>query len=118
MEKVIHTKGPFKVQGGSIVKPGAERTSIAGVTMHGTGCSRGYDPEDLGNASLIGSFDQVPHDCGDPACPGNRNRRRLELFPQIRAAMVNLVCNWEKGDLASAVRRCGDLLSTMIEEDL
>ena len=36
------------------------------------------------NAALIALAPAAPHDCEDPKCPGNINRRKLEAFEELR----------------------------------
>lgn len=40
---------------------------------------------------LRGRFKQVPHECGNPKCKGNINRRKLELWPELLDALHELV---------------------------
>ena len=49
-----------------------------------------------GNAALIVLAPTAPHDCDDPHCPGNINRRKLEAFDEIRQALVVLVAEIEQ----------------------
>lgn len=34
----------------------------------------------------------APHECGDPQCPGNINRRKLEAYPDLLAACKRADC--------------------------
>lgn len=39
---------------------------------------------------LRGRFKQVPHDCGNPKCPGNINRRKLEAWDMLMGTLDRL----------------------------
>ena len=47
------------------------------------------------NAALIALAPTAPHDCGDPACPGVVNLRRLEVGEELLAALEG--CYGERG---------------------
>lgn len=38
------------------------------------------------NAKLISLAPTAPHECGDPDCPGNINRKKLEAYPDLLEA--------------------------------
>ncbi|MDE2233778.1 MAG: hypothetical protein KGJ90_06790 [Patescibacteria group bacterium] len=44
--------------------------------------SRSVD-ENFGNTILICSASEAPHECDIPGCPGDLNRRKLELFNEM-----------------------------------
>ena len=39
----------------------------------------------VGNADLLRVAHTAPHECSDPQCPGNLNRRKLEAFDGLLA---------------------------------
>ena len=45
----------------------------------------------MANAELIALAPTAPHECDDPKCPGNINRKRLELYHDFVEAC--LTCN-------------------------
>lgn len=40
-----------------------------------------------GDFDLRQRYREVPHPCSDPMCPGNINRRKLEVWPRMLAAL-------------------------------
>ena len=47
---------------------------------------------------MDGNFVETPHTCDDPACPGNINRQKLEMFDEMYKfiqAFSILVSAWE-----------------------
>lgn len=48
------------------------------------------EEENRGNARLVAAVHTAPHECADPQCPGNVNRRKLEAFDELLAAATNL----------------------------
>ena len=82
MTPITHTKGPYKLQGRHIYhllfeEPLRGCNLIASVPDE--------NPESLVNASLMTRFNEVPHTCTDPTCPGMVNQRKLEAFEEIKA---------------------------------
>ena len=47
------------------------------------------------SGSLLTRFDEVPHDCTDPTCPGAVNKRKLEVFNRLLYA-VKLIARAEE----------------------
>ena len=48
------------------------------------------------NAALIALAPTAPHDCDDPQCPGDINRRKLESFDEIYTLAGLLLCEVEE----------------------
>lgn len=96
-EKVEHTAGPWEgrtyASGCCIVskhdRPGRSvRQTLTGVDVRFSidiADDQSNVTEASGDARLILGALAVPHECDDSACPGNRNRERLEL---LKAAFV------------------------------
>lgn len=46
------------------------------------------------DAELIALAPTAPHECDDPKCPGNINRRKLELYPEMMAIINDINNGW------------------------
>ena len=44
---------------------------------------------------MDGNFVETPHTCDDPACPGNINRQKLEMFDEMSELLLHLYVNYE-----------------------
>lgn len=117
MEKIKHTGGEWKAERG--VPVGDGRGIIVGASKGDTRFNwicRLFHPDSdgsigltsrapaayecEGNASLIELACEVPHDCDDDACPGNVNRRKLELLDELAKATTELLRGIDEWDAA------------------
>ena len=55
------------------------------------------DEEVEANARLIAAAPEAPHDCGNPDCPGQINKRKLDVYPELLEALRNLVHSYDTG---------------------
>ena len=87
MSKIKHSKSPFHLHAGE--KPlhiGSGVYTRDVYSKHGRviatarGCGEDFAN---GHAELIKLCDRAPHECDDPACPGMRNKRKLELLDEV-----------------------------------
>ena len=39
---------------------------------------------------MDGNFVETPHTCDDPACPGNINRQKLEMFDEMFELLIQI----------------------------
>lgn len=111
--KIQHTKGKW--------------TSKAGVN-HGTICcddgtlAHWYRPdfrtsiiENEGNGYLLGMARTAPHECDDPHCRGNVNRRKLEAAENMRDALVALAFTLNSTAKSGPVCWCDPNSSVCVE---
>jgi hypothetical protein len=61
------------------------------------------DPVACANGQLLSLATVAPHDCADPRCPGHLNKRRLDLWPHLVAALDELIA--EHDDRNAQLRR-------------
>lgn len=61
--------------------------------------ARGPCKEVVGNVAILTLAQTAPHECDNPECPGDVNRRRLEAFEGLLAACT---------DVAKGLRRLRD----------
>ena len=86
---IKHTSGKWRLvkdaQGPNMVMhPTEEGKAIACLSdvfrpLHGYIYEYPFD-ERTGNAELIATAQTAPHECDDPDCPGNINRKKLEAL--------------------------------------
>ena len=86
MEKLKHTKGPFTVR----------QTSTKGFSLIQWDFF-GFPPTpqrsiqvETDLAELWVNAPSTPHLCSDPTCPGDINRKKLELFDRYKKALEDL----------------------------
>ena len=92
MEKLKHTKGPFLW--GDLLSAWVltQEKGLHNVLAHHYALDHQlhqvaeYEPTE-GDRSLIGAFDELPHSCSDPSCPGDINRRKLEAAEEMAAIL-------------------------------
>ena len=61
----------------------------------------GYMQVSQENARLIAAAPIAPHECDDPKCPGNVNRRKLEAFDEMLEALMrarDTMIEWYRQD--------------------
>ena len=99
-----HTKGPWEYQ-----KRRSDEYLVKGPTGAGY-IATVYaaivgDGPFQANAELIASAPTAPHDC-DPDCPGGLNKKRLEMFEEMVAAITDALANCEQCRGEKGSRRC------------
>ena len=57
------------------------------------------------DAKLVERTHEVPHECDLPGCPGPVNKRKLEAFDELLAALDGLLAT-EANELGSALPNC------------
>ena len=78
--KINHTPGPWSQHGARI-----RRTAHAQICE--VMVQREIPTEQIGgNAKLLALAPTAPHECGDPHCPGNVHRKRLEVYEELLSA--------------------------------
>jgi hypothetical protein len=87
-EPLKHTKGPFHVEFGDAPAVLTVGNKNAVCTTHGCYATVA---EKTANATLLAIADTAPHVCADPACPGDLNRRKLEMFGELVAKLEAMV---------------------------
>ena len=83
MENAKHTASPWHISDTCIV--GANGDTVVDCR----GAMSGLDTE--ADKQLLTAAPQAPHDCADPACPGAANKRKLEAFADMLAALKSFV---------------------------
>lgn len=88
MTQITHTKGPFygglQISGsrGKIIAKVQANNGPTGYKDH----NAPHEQEAGANAFLIARFDEVPHTCADPTCPGVINQRKTRAFDGLLEA--------------------------------
>lgn len=100
--KIEHSKGPFKVVSREICEDGSQipaRVDAANsylCFLEGTTQAWKKTPEVcLTDGKLIAICDRAPHECTVPNCPGDLNRRKLELLEEMLAALEDVMIMWK-----------------------
>lgn len=80
-EPIKHSPGPFWESAHCLVS--AENFVV---------CEKIRDREDY---RLLVSADHAPHVCANPNCPGDINRRKLELWDELSAFVKRIVNDYD-----------------------
>lgn len=78
---IEHTKGSWKARG-RLVHSESDDSLIAAVYP----ATQQDEAVAKANAHLAAKACEAPHECSDPQCPGNVNRRKLEAYDGLLAA--------------------------------
>ena len=89
MGKIKHTPGPW-FHGGCVVYGNDHK--LGGDLICDLACTVIARTANVveANARLIELAPTAPHECDDPKCSGNVNRRKLELFGEMFRALLKI----------------------------
>lgn len=87
-----HTKGPFENDNTAKVysKHVIRHNGLIVATLPSDGSMMPLEQKEA-NASLIARFDEVPHDCVDPQCPGSINQAKIAAFDKLQTALNGVI---------------------------
>ena len=104
-----HAKGPWKFGGRASKEVYVPETGRHICTVHFAALQAmtniNFNEVSLVNAELIALAPTAPHDC-DPDCPGAVNKKRLEMFEEMVAAITDALANCEQCRGEKGSRRC------------
>lgn len=95
--KIEHTPAPWESCDGNVIATGeTPRGSPAGrlialVYSEDGERHRWYFECGNGNSKIVALSPRAPHECDVPNCPGDLNRRKLEMFAKIMPACEHLL---------------------------